>query len=126
MRTWDTRYVDVEPYKPTILSSSDAVRLIALNLPAGEDLDEHKVHERAFVLIVDGEVEVEGPNGDTEKGGPGFLAEFEPGEEHEVRANSDARLLLFLAPWPGAGHPGAMSLEDKQNVRERARDRADS
>ena len=25
----------------------------------------------------------------------------------EVRARSDARLLLVLAPWPGEGHPGA-------------------
>jgi hypothetical protein len=24
-----------------------------------------------------------------------------------VRAVSDARLLLVLAPWPGDGHPGA-------------------
>jgi hypothetical protein len=24
-----------------------------------------------------------------------------------VRALSDARLLLLLAPWPGDGHPGA-------------------
>jgi hypothetical protein len=32
---------------------------------------------------------------------------FDPGERHEVRAVSDARLLLVLAPWPGAGHPGA-------------------
>ena len=27
--------------------------------------------------------------------------------DHEVRARSDARLLLVLAPWPGDGHPGA-------------------
>jgi len=40
-------------------------------------------------------------------GGPGLLAVFEPGERHEVRARSDARLLLVLAPWPGEGHPGA-------------------
>jgi hypothetical protein len=28
-------------------------------------------------------------------------------QDHEVRARSDARLLLVLAPWPGPGHPGA-------------------
>jgi hypothetical protein len=37
-------------------------------------------------------------------------------------ARSDARLLLVLAPWPGDGHPGAMSLEDKASARERARE----
>lgn len=31
----------------------------------------------------------------------------ERGEPHSVRARSDARLLLVLAPWPGSGHPGA-------------------
>ena len=28
-------------------------------------------------------------------------------QDHEVRAITDARLLLVLAPWPGDGHPGA-------------------
>ena len=32
---------------------------------------------------------------------------FDPKERHEVRAVTDARLLLVLAPWPGEGHPGA-------------------
>jgi hypothetical protein len=40
-------------------------------------------------------------------GGPGFAAVFAPRERHAVRAVSDARLLLVLAPWPGDGHPGA-------------------
>jgi len=38
-------------------------------------------------------------------GGPGFLSHFAPGERHAVKARSDARLLLVLAPWPGVGHP---------------------
>jgi hypothetical protein len=33
------------------------------------------------------------------------LAIFDPKERHEVIANTDARLLLVLAPWPGEGHP---------------------
>ena len=44
-------------------------------------------------------------NGDTSAGGPGFLAHFEPNERHEVRAKTDARLILLLSPWPGDGHP---------------------
>ena len=35
----------------------------------------------------------------------GFLAHFDPKERHEVRAASDARLLLSSAPWPGEGPP---------------------
>ena len=46
-------------------------------------------------------------DGETVTGGPGLLAVFDPGERHEVRARSAARLLLVLAPWPGDGHPGA-------------------
>lgn len=121
MRTWDTRGLDVEGHKPEIVSSSDAARLIVLALPEGEVLQEHMVHERAYVLVLDGELEISA--GETITGGPGLLAEFDPGEPHEVRARSDARLLLFLAPWPGEGHPGAMSLEDKAHAHERAQER---
>ena len=72
--------------------------------------------------MADGEIEVRRDGQESVSGGPGLVAEFAPHEPHEVRANSDARLLLFLAPWPGDGHPGAMSLDDKATARERARE----
>jgi quercetin dioxygenase-like cupin family protein len=56
------------------------------------------------VVVAGGEVEFE-QDGSTVGGGPGFVAHFEPKQRHEVRAASDARLLLILAPWPGEGHP---------------------
>jgi quercetin dioxygenase-like cupin family protein len=96
--------MDVEPSKPEVLRSDPEARVIAINLPAGKALGEHQVHERAWLAVADGEVEVE-HDGRTERGGPGFLAHFQANERHEVRATSDARLLLVLAPWPGAGHP---------------------
>ena len=74
--------------------------------PPGEQLQDHEVHERAHLVVVEGEVEVDAGGG-TVRGGPGFAAVFDPQERHEVRATSDARLLLVLAPWPGEGHPGA-------------------
>ncbi len=123
MKTWDIRGLEVEAHKPEIVSSSDAARLIALNLPAGEQLQEHVVHERALALVVDGELEIVAGRERT-SGGPGLLAEFDPKEPREVTATADARLLLFLAPWPGDGHPGAMSLDDKAQARERASERA--
>ena len=125
MKTWDIRGLDVEAHKPEIVSSSDAARVIALNLPAGEQMQEHLVHERAWLLVVNGEIEVVTSDGERASGGPGFLAEFDPKEPHELSATADARLLLFLAPWPGDGHPGAMSLDEKAHARERARGRAD-
>lgn len=114
----------MEPHKPEILSSVEkAARVIALSLPAGEELQEHEVHERAWLVVLDGEIEVEA-GGSVVAGGAGLVAEFGPRERHEVRATSDARLLLLLAPWPGDGHPGAMSLDEKATARERARQRA--
>ena len=104
MDSWDIASLDVEPRQPQVLRSDEETRAIAINLPAGEELQEHQVHERAWVVVASGEVEIQN-GGDTVTGGPGFLAHFEPNEAHEVRATSDARLILLLAPWPGEGHP---------------------
>jgi len=121
MKTWDTSGLDIEPHKPHIVSSTDAARVICLSLPAGERMQEHEVHERAWVVVVNGEIEVAAGE-KTAEGGPGLMIEFDPQEVHEVRAKTDARFLLFLAPWPGEGHPGAMTLDEKAHVRERARE----
>ena|SRR3954449_4301171 len=103
MEHWDLRSVDVAPHKPEILHSARGeARSILIALPAGEELHDHEVHERAYLVVVEGEVEVAGTSG-----GPGLAAVFDPGERHAVRARTDARLLLVLAPWPGDGHPGA-------------------
>jgi quercetin dioxygenase-like cupin family protein len=94
----------LEPHQPEVLRSDPEARVIAINLPSGEALTDHQVHERAYLVVADGEVEVE-QDGRTETGGPGFLAHFQANERHEVRAKGDSRLLLILAPWPGEGHP---------------------
>jgi quercetin dioxygenase-like cupin family protein len=102
--SWDIRSLDVQPHQPKVLRSDDEGRVIVINLPAGEKLGDHQVHERAWLVVADGEVEVQ-QGGQTEMGGPGLLAHFDANERHEVRATSDARLVLILAPWPGVGHP---------------------
>src|SRR5262249_21181476 len=104
MRSWDLGSMDVQVHEPEVLVSTDEGRAIALQLPAGEALDEHQVHERAWLLVIDGRVEIV-EDGKTTAGGAGLLAEFDPAERHEVRATEDARLLLLLSPWPGDGHP---------------------
>ena len=104
METWDIAALDVQPHQPEVLRSDPEARVIAINLPAGERLQEHQVHERAWVMVAAGEVEIE-QDGSSESGGPGLVAHFEPKQRHEVRAKTDTRLLLFLAPWPGEGHP---------------------
>jgi quercetin dioxygenase-like cupin family protein len=106
MEHWDLRGLDVEPHRPQILQSKRGeARAIAIHLPAGESLKDHEVHERAYLTVVEGEVEVDA--GETVSAGAGALFVFAPKERHEVRATSDARLLLLLAPWPGDGHPGS-------------------
>jgi quercetin dioxygenase-like cupin family protein len=120
MQSWDLKNVEAEPHQPQILASADDARTIVLDLPAGEELQEHEVHERARLVIVSGEVDVTIPAGETTSASPGHLFEFDPGERHTVTARSDARLLLILTPWPGDGHPGALTLEQKGEARERA------
>lgn len=104
METWDLETLDVAPHQPRVLASDDETRLVAIHLPQGEQLQEHQTHERTFLMVVSGQVEVV-QGGSSTAGGRGFLANFAPGERREVRATSDARLLLVLAPWPGVGHP---------------------
>jgi len=117
MNAWTITDLELKPHAPEILSSTDDTRAIALMIPAGESLDDHQVHERAWVTVLDGEVEIATSAGDSVVGGPGLVVEFAPNERHAVRAHSDARLLLLLTPWPGVGHPGALTLEQKAKAR---------
>ena len=58
---WDLRAHPVEPHRPAILDSARGEsRSIVLHLPAGEALQDHEVHERAHLVVVEGEVEVDG------------------------------------------------------------------
>ncbi len=104
METWDIRSLDLEARRPQVLRSDEETRAIAIHLPAGEELKEHQVHERAYLFVADGEIEVS-KDGQSITGGPGFLSHFQPAERHAVRAVTDSRLVLVLAPWPGVGHP---------------------
>jgi quercetin dioxygenase-like cupin family protein len=120
MQSWDLKTVEADLHQPTILASAEDARTILLNLPAGEELQEHEVHERARLIVIDGEVSVTTAAGESVAAGPGHLLEFDPGERRTIAARSDARLLLILSPWPGDGHPGAMTLEEKAGARQRA------
>ena len=126
MKHWSLKEAGVKPHQPQILSSNGDARTVLLNLPGGEELQEHEVHERASLVIVDGDVEVTTADGETVQAAAGHLFEFDPGERHTVIARADARLLLVLTPWPGDGHPGALSLEEKSEARERAAEHAQS
>jgi quercetin dioxygenase-like cupin family protein len=105
MRNWDISTLDVQPHNPTVLDSEQEGRAIIINLPSGERLQEHQVHERAWLVVVTGGIEISDSGGESITGGPGLLAVFDPNERREVLATDDSRLLLLLSPWPGEGHP---------------------
>ncbi len=120
MRSWDLKTVRAEPHEPEILSSGDDARVILLSIPAGEELQEHEVHERARIVVIEGELDVMTPEGEQVSAQAGHMLEFAPGERRTIAARADAKALLLLTPWPGDGHPGAMTLKQKADVRERA------
>jgi mannose-6-phosphate isomerase-like protein (cupin superfamily) len=61
------------------------------------------VHENAYLVVLTGQIDV--VSGDeTVEAGPGTLLRFEAKERHRVSSEQGARILLLLAPWPGAGH----------------------
>ena len=105
MNSWDLHTVDAGGHMPRILSSSDEARVVVLALAAGERMQEHEVHERAWLMVLEGQITVTAGSGELVPGEPGTLFEFAPQERREVLGRTDARLLLLLAPWPGEGHP---------------------
>jgi quercetin dioxygenase-like cupin family protein len=124
VNSWDLNALELKPRLPEILSTSEAARAIVLDLADGERLRDHELHERAWLVVLDGQVEVATSAGERAAGGIGLLVEVAPGERHEVVACSDSRLLLLLTPWPGSGHPGAMTIREKLYTRRHAAKRA--
>ena len=124
MDDWDLQHLAWRPHQPEILSSTEEGRAVVLDLPAGEVLQDHQVHERAWITVIYGEVRITSHTDQAIDAQPGILVQFAPQERHEVKALADSRLLLLLTPWPGPGHPGTMNLDEKTKVRDRAAERA--
>ena len=105
MRSWNLDEIRVEGGRrsPVVLDSEDAARAVLLALDPGESLGEHQVKEHAYVLILDGRAHIEA-GGETVEARAGTLCMFEPDERRSVSTPDGARILLLLAPWPGAGH----------------------
>lgn len=119
MQSWNLKELDLKPRLPEILSTTDSARAILLDLAPGEALSDHEVHERVWLIVVDGRVELAAGSERT-TGTAGTLVEFNPQERHEATAETHARLLLLLTPWPGPDHPGAMTIREKLYARRHA------
>jgi quercetin dioxygenase-like cupin family protein len=104
MRSWKLTEIETPDgtRSPVVLDSEDS-RAVLIGIDPGQELGEHQVRERAWVVVVDGAVEVE--SGEVSMTAPaGTLLEFEPTERRIVRSESGARVLIVFTPWPGPGH----------------------
>jgi quercetin dioxygenase-like cupin family protein len=78
---------------------------VVIDLREGDEMGDHRLYEHAALLVVSGRLGI--ATGDRRvECEAGTLATFSPGETRSVRALEASRILLLLAPWPGAGHFG--------------------
>lgn len=105
MQHWSLLEIDTPQgtRDPVVLRSDEGGRAILISIDAGQELGEHQVKEAAWVTVVDGRVRF-AADGDSVDAGPGELVRFDPDERHALSSDAGARVLLFLAPFPGAGH----------------------
>ena len=105
MQSWNLREIETPrgSRSPVVLDTDDVGRAILIGLEPGQRLGEHEVKEHAFLLVVDGAAQVE-VDANAVDAPAGTFFRFEPEERHAVSTEQGARLLLFLAPWPGPGH----------------------
>lgn len=105
MQTWSLNEITTPggSRSPVVLYSGDEGRAVLIGLEPGQQLGDHQVKESAFLVVVEGVARIEaGP--ESLDAGPGTLVTFEPDERRSVASVEGARILLLLAPWPGAGH----------------------
>ena len=107
MESWNLGEIETPggSRSPVVLFSGEGeARAVLISLDPGQELGDHQVKERAFVLVLDGTVEIGDADGERVEAGPGTLATFAPDERHVLASEAGARILLLLAPWPGEGH----------------------
>jgi quercetin dioxygenase-like cupin family protein len=105
LRSWDLQEIDAPDgtRDPVVLASNDDARAVMVALSPGQRLGDHQVKERTWIVVVDGSVQISAGD-EAKECGVGTLAMFEPNERHSISSEQGARILLLLAPWPGAGH----------------------
>jgi quercetin dioxygenase-like cupin family protein len=116
MQRWDLTAAQTSNRSgPRVLFSTPEARGVVIDLAPGEELGDHRVRERALLLVVHGAIAVTG-DGTRESCPQGTLVLFEPGEPHVVHAVEQTRLLLTLAPWPAADHYQPDEREDPHQL----------
>ena len=105
MQSWNLNEIDTPggSRSPVVLDSKDEARAVLIRLDPGQALGDHQVHERSWIVVLEGTVRI-ASGGESVDAGPGFLAWVEAGERRSISTEDGARILLLLAPWPGQGH----------------------
>ncbi len=105
MQHWNLREIEAPQgaLDPVVVHQDEAARAVLVVLHPGQELGDHQVRENAWVFIVEGTVQVLA-GAETMEVSAGSLLRFEPAERRSISANTGARILLILAPWPGEGH----------------------
>lgn len=101
MRIWDAGEAGAAPHAPRVLETNEEFRLIAVQLPTGEDLGDHETHEGAVAVVTRGRVRVEGSDAvGGQEVSQGGVVSFAPGERRAITAVDDSDLVVMFAPWP--------------------------
>jgi quercetin dioxygenase-like cupin family protein len=105
VRHWNLLAIDAPDgtRDPVVLHSGDDARAVLIHLRPGQQLGDHQVKERAWIVVLAGRVDMVAGD-ESISAEPGMLFHFDPGERHAIAAPDGARILLLLAPWPGEGH----------------------
>ena len=105
VRSWKLNEIDTPggSRSPVVVHSQDEARAVLIGLEPGQRMGDHQVHERSWVLVLDGRVRIES-GGETLEAGAGWLVRFDTAERRSISSDDGARILLLLAPWPGEGH----------------------
>ncbi len=105
MQTWNLREIETPDgsRSPVVLHSDEEGRAVLIGLEPGQKLGDHQVKEHAFLVVVDGVARIEA-GAEAVEADAGTLVAFEPDERRVVSSEHGAKILLFLAPWPGPGH----------------------
>jgi quercetin dioxygenase-like cupin family protein len=105
VQSWNLNEIDMPggSRSPVVLDSKNEARAVLIRLDPGQALGDHQVHERSWIVVLEGTVRI-ASGGDSVDAGQGFLAWVEAGERRSISSDDGARILLLLAPWPGEGH----------------------
>jgi mannose-6-phosphate isomerase-like protein (cupin superfamily) len=105
VQSWALREIETPEgtRSAAVLETVDGARAIIIRLAPGEELGDHQVRERAWLMVVEGTARIVADDVVVEAGS-GTLLTFEPGERHSVSSMSGARIVMILSSWPGEGH----------------------